>query len=122
MAGQDSDGGGSHRENVYVAYSEYVGFLALGESATRSLVRRSRGGRSAFYSKRFLRTHAHTHTRASTRPLILILVSCISLVYLCVVSLPLHDEVRAVLRTRAHTRIPAHAHAHTHAYAHLQLI
>jgi hypothetical protein len=93
---------------------------ALGESATRSLVRRSRGGRSAFYSKRFLRTHAHTHTRASTRPLILILVSCISLVYLCVVSLPLHDEVRAVLRTRAHTRIPAHTH--THAYAHLQLV
>ena len=35
--------------NVYAACSDYVGFLALGESATRSLVRRPRGGRSAFY-------------------------------------------------------------------------
>jgi hypothetical protein len=41
---------------------------------------------------------------------------------LCVVSLPMNDEVRAVQRTRTRTRLPAHAHAHTHAYAHLQLV
>jgi len=41
---------------------------------------------------------------------------------LCVVSLPMNDEVRAVQRTCTRTRLPAHAHAHTHAYAHLQLV
>ncbi len=31
MAGQDSDGGGRHRENVYAACSDCVVVLALGD-------------------------------------------------------------------------------------------
>jgi len=62
MAGQDSDGGGSHRENVYAACSEYVGFLALGESATRSLVRASRGPLSVLLEMLPTHARAHAHT------------------------------------------------------------
>jgi len=54
-------GGGRHRENVYAACSDYVGFLALGESATRSLVTGLEG-----VAQRFIRnaSYARTRTRA----------------------------------------------------------
>ena len=52
MAGQDSDGGGVHRENVYNACRGYVVVLALGDLvAWRHSVRRPRGCRSVYYYK-----------------------------------------------------------------------
>ena len=35
MAGQDSDGGGRHRENVYAASRDCVVILVLGDLVTR---------------------------------------------------------------------------------------
>ena len=56
------------RGNVYAACSDYVEFLALGESATRSLVRVLEGAaqrfiRNASYARTCTRTHvpAHAH-------------------------------------------------------------
>jgi hypothetical protein len=62
---------------VYDTCSDYVGFLELGESATRSLVRASRGS-SAFYyqveyvngfydgSKHSIYFNAHSHPHMTT--------------------------------------------------------
>ena len=53
MAGQDSDGGGRHRENVYAACRGYVVVLVLGDLVTRRHFREvaSRGPLSFLLSR-----------------------------------------------------------------------
>jgi len=48
--------------NVYAASSDYVGFLTLGESVTRSLVRAPRGPLSVLLEMLPTHTRAHAHT------------------------------------------------------------
>ena len=53
--------------NVYAASSDYVGFLTLGESVTRSLVRAPRGPLSVLLEMLPTHARAHAHTCPHTR-------------------------------------------------------